>query len=530
MFKSFFSRRSLFTRGGLLAAAQALPTSTTQAAAPNVFEQIGVRPLVNCRGTFTIISGSQSLPEVKVAMEAASHYYVHMDELMDAVGKRLAALTGAEWGMVTNGCSAALAHATSACMVGADPEKMQRLPVTTGLKNEVIVPLYSRNVYDHAIRGVGAKIIDVATIEEFRAAFNERTAMVMILASPEDSGPMGLQVLAPIAKEKGVPVLVDAAAERLKVPNVHLSRGATLVAYSGGKCMRGPQSAGLLLGRKDLIKAAWISSAPHHAIGRPMKAGKEEIMGMLAAVEAWTKRDHDSEWKQWEQWLDTIGKSVTRVKGVTTRILQPESLSNNAPRMEIRWDGETLGIGGQEVEKILLNGEPRLVVGGSSGGRRGGGIKNSSLTIMPYMMMPGDERIAAEKIHAVLAKPPKIDRKTPAAPAVNVSGQWDVEVEYIVGKAHHSLVLEQKGADLVGTHAGEFLGSDLRGTVDGSELNFRSSHKIEGTRIGYEFTATASGDTMEGIIDVGEYGQAKFKAKRHQYGQPGGVVRPIKNV
>ena len=528
MFKSFFSRRALFTRGSLLAAMQGLPTPA-RAATPNIYEQIGVRPLVNCRGTFTIISGSQSLPEVKAAMDAASRHYVHMDELMDAVGRRLAELTKAEWGMVSSGCAAALAHATAACIAGADPEKMQRLPNTQGLKNEVIAPVYSRNVYDHAVRGVGAKIIDVATMEEYIRAFNDRTAMVMILASPEDSGPMGLQVLAPIAKEKGVPVLVDAAAERLKVPNVHLSRGATLVAYSGGKCLRGPQTAGLLLGRKDLIKAAWLHSAPHHAVGRPMKAGKEEIMGMLAAVEAWTKRDHDAEWKQWEQWLDTIAKSVTRVKGVTTRIRQPESLSNNAPRMEIQWDGEALGLSGQEAEKLLLNGEPRLVVGGSSGGRRGS-IRSSSLTIMPYMMMPGDERIAAEKIHALLAKPPRQDRKAPATPSVNVSGQWDVDVEYILGKARHGLVLEQKGAELAGTHAGELLGSDLRGTVEGNDLNFRSSHKIEGTRIGYEFNAKVKGDTMEGTIELGEYGQARFTAKRHQYGTPGGLVRPIKNV
>ena len=529
MFKSFLSRRSLFTRGSLLAAMQGLPPAARAAPIVNLYEEIGVRPLVNCRGTFTIISGSQSLPEVKAAMDAASRHYVHMDELMDAVGRRLAELTKADWGMVSSGCAAALAHATAACIAGADPEKMQRLPNTQGLRNEVIAPVYSRNVYDHAVRGIGAKMIDVATKEEYIRAFNDRTAMVMILASPEDSGPMGLQILAPIAKEKGVPVLVDAAAERLKVPNVHLSRGATLVAYSGGKCLRGPQTAGLLLGRKDLIKAAWLHSAPHHAIGRPMKAGKEEIMGMLAAVEAWMKRDHDAEWKQWEMWLATIGDSVKRVNGVTTRIRQPESLSNNAPRMEIQWDGEALGIGGQEVEKLLLNGDPRVVVGGSSGGRRGS-IKNSSLTIMPYMMMPGDDRIAAEKIHAVLAKPPKQDRKTPAAPSVNATGQWDVDIEYSLGKARHGLVLEQKGAELVGTHAGEFLGSDLRGNVEGNDLNFRSSFKIEGTRLGYEFNAKMAGDTMEGTIELGEYGQARFTAKRHQYGTPGGLVRPIKNV
>jgi D-glucosaminate-6-phosphate ammonia-lyase len=528
MLKTFLSRRSLFARGSILAAMQGLP-ATARAATPNIYEQIGVRPLVNCRGTFTIISGSQSLPEVKAAMDAASRSYVNMDELMDAVGGRLAELTGADWGMVSSGCAAALAHATAACIAGADPEKLQRLPNTQGLKHEVIAPVYSRNVYDHAVRAIGAKFIEVSTVDEYRRAFNDRTAMVMILASPEDSGPMGLQVLAPIAKEKGVPVLVDAAAERLKVPNVHLTRGATLVAYSGGKCLRGPQSAGMLLGRKDLVKAAWLHSAPHHAIGRPMKAGKEEIMGMLAAVEAWMKRDHDAEWKQWEQWLDTIGKSVTRVKGVTTRIRQPDSLSNNAPRMEILWDGEALGLGGQEAEKILLNGEPRLVVGGASGGRRGS-LRNSSLTIMPYMMMPGDAQIAAEKIHALLAKPPKQDRKAPSAPTVNVSGQWDADIEFNLGKARHGLVLEQKGAELVGTHAGEFLGSDLRGTVDGNDLNFRSSFKIEGTRLGYEFNAKAHGDAMEGTIDLGEYGQARFTAKRHAYGTPGGLVRPIKNV
>ena len=463
-------------------------------------------------------------------MEAASRHYVHLDELMDAVGKRLAELTQAEWGMVSNGCASALAHSAAACIAGADPEKMQRLPDTRGLKNEVISPTYSRNVYDHAIRGVGAKFIDVNTLEDYKKAFNERTAMVMILAGPGDRGPLGLQVLAPIAKQHGVPVLVDAAAERLKVPNIHLAAGADLVAYSGGKCLRGPQSAGLLLGRKDLIKAAWLSSAPHHAYGRPMKAGKEEIMGMLAAVEMWMKRDHDREWKEWESWLDEISKSVTRVKGVTTQVRQPDSLSNNAPRLEIRWETDALGISGSDVEKALLNGSPRIVIGGSGGGRRGGPAGSSSITIMPYMMMAGDSKIAAKRIHEVLSNPPKMESRKPSPPSVNVSGQWDVDVEYVLGKAHHSLVFEQKDAALLGSHSGEFLSSDLRGSVDGNDVSFRSSHKYEGTRLGYDFNGKVSGDTMTGTVDMGEYGQAKFTAKRHNYGQPGGVVRPVKNA
>ncbi len=516
-------RRSLFSAAGTAALLQRF-SGRAQAAAlrvgPDIFQSIGVKPIINCKGTFTIVSGSQSLPEVKAAMEAASHHYVHMDELMEGVGKRLAELTGAEWGMVSNGCAAALAHASAACIAGADPEKLQRLPNTTGLRHEVISPAYSRNVYDHAIRGTGAKFVTVNSREELLRAFNERTSMVMILAGPGDRGPLGLNVIAPIAKERGIPVLVDAAAERLKVPNVHLAAGADLVAYSGGKCLRGPQAAGLLLGRKDLVKAAWIHSAPHHAYGRSMKAGKEEIMGMLAAVEMWMKRDHDAEWKQWEEWIDTIGKSAARVDGVTFSILQPDSLSNNAPQIRIGWDGEKLGIGGQEVEKLLLDGEPRIIVGGASGGRRAP-LKNSSITIMPYMMMPGDAKIAAERIHAVLSNPPKISRPAPDAPSVTVSGQWDVEMEYLLGKSQHRFVFEQKGGELVGTHSGEFLGGDVRGSVEGDRVWLRSSHRYEGTRLGYEFTGKAEGDTIAGTVDLGEYGQAKFTARRHRYGQRG---------
>jgi L-seryl-tRNA(Ser) seleniumtransferase len=532
MLSRFFNRRDLFKTGSLLAL---LPGFQTRAQAEamrigaEIYKSIGVRPLINCKGTFTIISGSQSLPEVKAAMDQASRHYVHLDELMDAVGRRLAEITGAEWGMVSNGCAAALAHSTAACIAGADPEKLQRLPDTRGLKNEVIAPAYSRNVYDHAVRGVGAHFVTVNSIEEYTRAFNERTAMVMILAGPGDEGPLGTQALSAIAKQKGVPVLVDAAAERLTIPNVHLQRGATLVAYSGGKCLRGPQSAGLLLGDKKLIQAAWLHSAPHHAFGRPMKAGKEEIMGMLAAVEMWVKRDHKAEWKMWESWLDEISTSVKRVNGVTTRVLQPEGLSNNSPRLQIQWDGEALGITGAEAEKMLLEGTPRIILGGSSGGRRMG-ARNSSLTIMPYMMMPGDSKAAAERIHAVLsqAKKQAPPAKTPAS--VNLTGQWDVHLQFVYGEAHHKLMFEQTGDDLVGTHQGEFLASDLRGTVEGDNVWLRSSHRYEGTRLGYEFTGKATGDRITGTVDLGEYGQAQFTATRHKYGQPGGVVRPVKNA
>ncbi|MFI5008510.1 MAG: aminotransferase class V-fold PLP-dependent enzyme, partial [Solirubrobacterales bacterium] len=320
------SRRELVRRGGLLALpaffrgrlAGAETTSPAGPAAalagpglrvgPDIYQSIGVRPFVNARGTYTILSGSTMLPEVRAAMDAASRHYVHLDELTDAIGARLAQLTGAEWGIVTSGCSAALEHATAACVTGGNPDLHVRIPDLRGFaKDECIIPAHSRNVYDAAIRGVGVRVVVVSTAEELEAAFGPRTALAYILAGPNaDDGPLRTRAVCEAASRRGVPVLVDAAAEILTVPNVHLKLGAALVAYSGGKCLRGPQAAGLLLGRKDLVKAAWVGSAPHHGYARGMKVGKEEAIGMLMAVEMWMKRDHDAEWKAWVSWLDTI--------------------------------------------------------------------------------------------------------------------------------------------------------------------------------------------------------------------------------
>ena len=529
------SRRELFRRGGLLAATGALSSgveSTAAAAAGpetsgQIYRAIGVRPIVNCRGTFTIITGSQTLPVVKRAMDEASRSYVQMDELMEGVGRRLAEITGAEWGIVTAGCCAALTHCTAATIAGSNPERMQRLPDLTGLKNEVIIPEYSRNVYDHAIRMVGTKIIEVRDRPELEAALNDRTAMCYILAGPGDEGPLGTQVVSEVARRHQVPVLVDAAAEILTIPNVHLQRGATAVAYSGGKCIRGPQAAGLLLGEKNLLQAAWANSAPHHAFGRSLKVGKEEIMGMLAAVEAWPKRDHKAEWSTWEAWTDQIATSAKRVDGVTTSVSQPQGLSNRSPVLRISWDGARVGITGQELAKTLLDTEPRIVLGGATGTRPD--RMASSISITPYMMIPGDEQVAAERIYAVLSKPPKFSApEVPQGTPASVAGQWEVRIEFPRGSAGHTLILEQDGGRVVGTHRGEFVQGDLNGSVAQNEVHFRSSHKIEGTRLSYDFTGTVDGDKMAGGVNMGEYGDAQWSAQRHKYQTPGGVIRPVK--
>ena len=530
------SRRELFRRGGELGGLLALPVllpGEMRAAAigsaqtpevapgalrpgPDVYRSIGVRPLINARGTFTIISGSLMLPEVRAAMDAAAQHHVHLDELMAAIGARLAELTKAEWGMVSSGCAAAITHATAACVAGGNPDLHVRIPNLAGFpKDEVIIPQHSRNVYDAAVRAVGVRIVEVATAAELDAAFGPRTAMVYILASPEaDKGPLNTRAIAQAANQKRVPVLVDAAAEILTVPNVHLENGATLVTYSGGKCIRGPQSAGLLLGRKDLVRAAWVHSAPHHGFSRSMKVGKEEAMGMLMAVEMWSKRDHKAEWGRWMAWLDTIAAAASKIEGVTTSIRETTELSNRTPSLTIQWNRTRLGISGADLARHLLDTEPRIV---TPGGRDRG--DEASISITPYQMAAGEETIVAEKIHAALSKAPR--RAAPvktSAPAADVTGQWDVHIDYIASASTHTLHLKQAGNRLEGSHHGDFVSRDLTGTVEGNTVEIASAYtERHGDALSFRFMGTVAGDSMSGTLDMGEYLTATWSAKKHDY-------------
>src|SRR4051794_9608856 len=447
MSEKTMTRRELIRRGsalggvlaspGVLGAAGQTPAPPAAAASaglhlgPDLYQSIGVRPLINARGTFTIISGSTMLPEVRAAMDAAAQKYVHLDELTEAVGARLAALTGAEWGLVSNGCSAGLTLATAACVAGGNPDLHVRLPNLAGFpKDEAIIPTHSRNVYDAALRSIGLRVVEVSTMAEFEAALGPRAAMIYVLAGPNaDNSPLNTKAIAPLAKAKGVPLIVDAAAEILTIPNVHLQNGATLVAYSGGKCLRGPQTAGLLLGRKDLVKAAWVHSAPHHGVTRALKVGKEDAIGMLMAVEMWVKRDHDAEWKRWNGWLDHISQRVSTIAGVTTTVVQPNGLSNRTPSLRIVWDRQKVGVAGEAVVKALLDGEPRIVVDPARGGGPQAG--QTGVQVTPYMMAAGDERIIADRLIAVLSKPPaSTDAAAAKAPAADLAGQWNVRIQY----------------------------------------------------------------------------------------------------
>jgi L-seryl-tRNA(Ser) seleniumtransferase len=376
---------------------------------------------------------------------------------------------------------------------------------------------------------LGVKIIEIKDPSELQTAFNENTALVYIMAGPGDEGPLGTKVMSEAARKHDVPVIVDAAAEGLTIPNIHLGRGATLVAYSGGKCIRGPQAAGLLLGDKNLLQSVWLNSAPHHAFGRSLKVGKEEIMGMLTAVEAWKTRDHEAEWRDWQKQLDFISSRVTKINGITTRITKPEGLSNLTPSLVIEWDGEQLGITGQELSKLLLDTEPRIILGGQSGVRPD--RMKSSVTVTPWMMMPGDDKVVADRLCALLTNHPKFENPpVPQGELASVAGQWQVTIQFNRGSAEHTLLFEQKGQDLLGTHRGEFISGDLTGSITANQIHFHSSQRIEGQLLSYQFAGTVEGDKMSGDVNMGEYGTARWTAERHQYGNPYGRPRPIKNA
>jgi len=532
------TRRELVRRGGLLSLLPALfrgsaATGEPPAAAattgpglrvgPEIYPSLGVRPLINCKGTHTIIGGSTILPEVRAAMDAASRQYVHLDELADAIGARLAELTGAEWGLVTNGCAAALTHATAACVTGGNPDLHIRIPDLSGFpRDECIVPKHSRTQYDASVRAVGVRMLEVETVEELEAAFGPRTALVYRMARPDAGERLPAKLVHEAARRHGVPVLVDAAAEILTVPNVHLQLGADLVAYSGGKCLRGPQSAGLLLGRKDLVRAAWVGSAPHHGFARGFKVGKEEAVGMLMAVETWFRRDHDAEWRQWQSWLDHISSRLASIDGVTTHVSQPDDLaecpgpcglSNRMPSLHIRWDESRFGLSGTAAARELFETPPRIVIPVARGPLT---PNQTGLTIDPYMMAAGDERVVADRLHALLSSPPRARAKPLAAPAADLSGTWDVRIEYAASSSTHALHLRQRGNQIGGVHQGDFVTRDASGTIDGAAVRIRSHYpESHGDALEFSFAGRVAGDEMEGELDMGEYLKARWSAKRH---------------
>lgn len=505
---SKLSRRHVFqaaAAAGLMPAAAAAPAKSET---DNVYTRIGVRPFINMTATYTINGGAPMLPEVKQAMEDASQWAVNLDELMEKAGARVAELLQAESAIISCGCAAALAQATAACVAGGDPEKMKRLPDTTGMRNEVLIARQSRNDYDHAYRIPGAKLVEYDTREQFFAALGHRTALVVVLGTGEAAGKMRLEEIAEAAHKLNVPVIVDAAAELPLRPNPFLSRGADLVAYSGGKIMRGPQSAGMLLGRKDLVRAAWWNAAPHHALGRAMKVSKEEIVGMVTAVEMFVgKRNLESEYETWRTWYKAISEEITKIPGVTTKMVPPKGASP-FPVMDVSWDPKLVPIMGEAVHEKLLNGEPRIM------SHAGGEATN--FVIRAVAMRPEHPPIVGKRLSQIFREAAQSrEPAPPSSPSMNLSGTWEMDLQFVSGRANHTLVFDAtSGSRLKGLHVGSQAKGRISGKTDGGKIQFQSTLTVEGMRLNYRFTGTIQGDQLAGEVELAEFGKAKWVAKR----------------
>jgi len=478
---------------------------------PAIYQSIGVEPVINCRGTFTIIGGSIELAEVRAAMDSASRHFVQMDELADAVGKRLAQLTGADWGMVTAGCAAALKMATAACVAGGNPEKLHRIPDLSGLeKTEVIIPAESFSAYDFAIQNIGVKIIRVNTIEELRDALSSKTAMIKLSGGNLVPGPMSLEAIAALTKPLNIPILADAAAEILTIPNVHLQNGATMVAYSGGKAICGPQCAGLLLGPKNILMSAWQASSPHHGPGRDNKVGREETLGMLAAVETWVKMDHAGREKNWMSWVNAIANRMSGIEHLKTMVMEPKGINNRSASLTISWDPLKLHLTSAELIQELINSKPRITVG--AGRNTDNGM--TSISINASQMQAGQDKIVGDRIFELLTKKrsPKTELRM-KAPVALINGRWDLAVDYFSSKSDHLLYIEQDGNWIKGIHKTDFSTREISGSIEGNEIKFLSPGRRPA--VSYTFSGTISGDIISGKIDMGEFLTANFTGKKN---------------
>lgn len=360
------------------------------------FSDLGITPFINAAGTYTTLTASLMHPQVVEAIQYASKTFVRLEDMQRAVGKRLAELLGAEAVMVTSGAAGALTLGTAACVAGANAESIRRLPDTTGMKSEVIMQKSHRYGYDHAVRNCGVRIVEVETSAELERAISEKTAMMLFFNANEPLGKIKGPEFVELGKQHNIPTFNDAAADTPPVENLtkYTKMGYDLVTFSGGKGLRGPQSAGLLIGRKDLILAARLNSSPNgDTIGRGMKVNKEEMLGMLVAVEVFLKRDHAADWKEYEKRVKVIADSVQSVKGVKTETWIPE-IANHVPHLKVTWDADAVKMSYADVAKKLRNGEPSIEVVPAT---------EDGLKVGVWMLQPGEAQIVGKRLREVLA-------------------------------------------------------------------------------------------------------------------------------
>lgn len=365
----------------------------------DLFKELGIRPLINARGTMTFLSGSLMEPEVLAAINATAHDFANMHEVEDKVGEKIAEMLEVEAAMVTSGAACALTIGTAAAITGMDREKIRQIPNLPGPQPEVIIQKKHRYVFDQAVRSAGVKMVEVENAKEMEEAINERTVMSLFFNGAVDwygiEDSISHEEFVAISKRNNIPSFIDAAADVPPLENLfkYQKIGFDMVTFSGGKMIRGPQSAGLLYGRKDLIEAAKLNFSPHESpIGRSMKVNKEEIFGMYVALKHYIEKDHEKEWQEWLGRVKHIAEKVETVTGVTGETYIPQGRANVFPGLNVKWDQDKVKIKPDEVVEALRAGEPRIETSAGDDGLR----------IAVVTLQPEHVPIVARRIKEVL--------------------------------------------------------------------------------------------------------------------------------
>jgi len=411
------SRRTLLQNGAQAALAggvalsgipaleeRALAKSSTPAV--DYYEKLGVTPFINAAGTYTILSASTMPDEVQAAIALASARPVHLNELLDASGAYLAKRLRCEAALVTSGAAGALVVGTAACVTLGNERSILGIPTDmSGLKNEVIVQKSHRYDYDHALRNCGIRFVDVETLDEYEQAFSDRTVMAHFFNAAE--GKISREDWVRVAHQHGVPCFNDAAADVPPISNLwnYTQMGFDLVTFSGGKGLRGPQCTGLLLGRKDLIEAAKKNNSPNsNTVGRGMKVAKEEIVGLVAAVDWFLNQDDAAMEAEYRRRAEHIAKQVSSLPTIQTQIFIPE-VANHVPHLLITYDQNRIKITGREVKEKMREGKPRIELNpATGGGPASAGLPGGPNTVVVgvWMLQPGEEVVVAKRLREVL--------------------------------------------------------------------------------------------------------------------------------
>lgn len=364
----------------------------------NPYEELGVTTVINCEGTMTMLGGSLPHPELEAVMTMAGRHFVSIPALEVAAGNRIAEMLRLPEGytaLVTSGAAAAIQSGLAGILTSGNETLIRQLPDLTGMKSEVIIQKSHRNPFDHQLRSTGVKLIEVETAEDLRNAVNDRTAMMHFTNFANATGQIKVDEWVKLAKQYNVPCMNDAAADTPPVSHLwdYTNMGYDLVTFSGGKAIRGPQCAGLLIGRKEMVANALLNNSPHEdTLGRSQKVGKEEIVGMVKALELFLAEDHDALSREWQSMLDLISREITKVPGVSTSFFVPD-IANHVPHMSITWDAR-VSLTPEQASKLLRSAKPSIVIGGGEG--------KPGLAMNSFMLQPGEEKIVAAQLSQLL--------------------------------------------------------------------------------------------------------------------------------